>query len=177
MSLATSSGDHAMVELLSDGSASVSFRDEEGLGAEVGVGADVAITGGGRPAGAGLRAEASQMLELATGRSYEFDSAARAVSFVRRYASHETLGGEARNRALSVCPGCRAMGAEPTALPAPDASFLEGGGSTRAELDARLGPSGLGIDTLVEAAIGRRVDHRNGDRTYYYRVGGEGSAA
>ena len=102
----------------SDGSASVSFADGEsaGAGAALGLvlpeGPKIGIRGGG---GLGFTA----------GRTWEFPSFDDAARFVRRWAPRESLGGEAKGLLHKVWPFSR--GHRPPAMPAPDASYVEGG--------------------------------------------------
>jgi hypothetical protein len=176
VSLRGAGADEAVVEQYSDGRVAVTFRDTGELGGEVGVGAGVAVKGvHGARGGGGLRAEAGAGVGMTVGKTYEFAGARRAAAFLARYGGAETLGGEAVGRAVAACPACRELGAHSAALPAPDATFLEGGANVRARAAAGAGPAAAGVDALAEAATGRRVDRRTGQETLYWRIAGDAS--
>jgi hypothetical protein len=157
--------DALVVERRSDGSASVSFADGEsaGAGAAVGLrlptGPNIGIRGGGG-------------LQFTAGRTWEFPTFDAAARFVRRWAPRESLGGEAKGVLRSVWPFSR--GHRPPAMPAPDASYVEGG--PYAEFAASLrgvGPRGAGLGGEEEgelgAVVGRRIG-RGGRVTWYDRL-------
>jgi hypothetical protein len=157
-------GDALLVERRSDGSAAVSFSDGESAGATVGLG--LQIPGATR---VGIRAGAG--LHFNSGRTWEFSSFAAAAAFVRRWAPRESLGGEARGLLRRACPFCdHRRGPQ---MPAPDATFLEGGpyGEFLAALHGGARRAGLGAEEEGEAGLvmGRRVA-RGGRVTWYDRV-------
>lgn len=176
-SLKGAGSEQAVVEQHSDGTVTVTFRDRAEMGAEVGAGASFSIKGAGGLRGGGLRAEAGAGVTVATGKTWQFRDAQAAAAFLARYAGAETIGGETVDRVVAGCPACRAAGAGPAVPPSPDATSIEAGGTAHAGADADAGPAGAGVDALAEAAIGRRVDHRTGQETLYWRVAGDGSGS
>ena len=175
--LATAGGrDEALLEEASDGTTAVTFIDAGSVGAEAGVGASFGVKGSSEPAAAGVRAEAGVALEVGGGKSYRFPTPERAAAFLERFGPEESTGGELRSRVLATCVACHLAGVRPVELPAPDATFVEGGGSARAVGEVEAGRGGAGLEGLVRNAIGRKVDHSTGRVTYYLRLEGEGAA-
>src|SRR5215210_6478040 len=160
--------DALVVERRSDGSASVSFADGESAGAGFSVGLRL-------PAGPQVGIRGGGGLQFTTGRSWEFPDFAAAARFVRRWAPRESLGGEALGALRHVCPFCH--GRRPPAMPAPDASYVEGGayGEFAAALSG-AGPRGAGVgadeEGEVSAVAGRRLA-RGGRVTWYDRLDAE----
>lgn len=172
LSVRAGGGRTALVEVLSDGRAVVTFADRGDLGVEAGVGASV--TSDGRTRGA--RVEASAGVGLGAGRGYEFADVREAVRFlVEQRRSQDSLGGAA-SVAAPACGLCDVAGIRQDEPPAPDFTFLEGGGAVRAGAAGGAGPALAGGTAAGTAAMGRRVDHRTGETTTYYRVRGDASA-
>lgn len=126
--------------------------------------------------------EASAVVQFAQGNGYGFKSREEAEAFLDKHSSAEGLWGEARenagkaSRALCLWQCDDPVGLRPDPPP-PPIVFREGGakadfggeyerGSARAE--GALGAAG---------ALGVREDNRNGERTYYHRISGNGSGS
>jgi hypothetical protein len=161
-------GDALLVERRSDGSAAVSFADGGSAGASVALGLRL-------PAGPHVGIRGGGGLQFGAGRTWEFARFADAARFVRRWAPHESLGGETRALLRKACPFCAAR--RRAAMPAPDATFIEGG--AYGEFAAALrggGPRGTGLGAEEEgeaaAVMGRRLS-RGGRVTWYDRLDAE----
>lgn len=172
LSVRAGGGRSATVEVLSDGSVVVTLADRREIGAEAGVGAT--LTSGGQARGA--RAEAGAGVGFEAGRGYEFADLEAASRFLAELRRSEASLASAASLAAPVCPLCAAVGVGPDERPDPDFAFLEGAGKVRAEVEAGVGPVLAGGSGGGEAAIGRRVDHRTGAITTYYRVTGAAAA-
>ena len=157
-------GDALLVERRSDGSAAVSFTDGGSAGATVGVGLRL-------PSGPRVNARGGAGVQFSAGRTWEFANFAAAARFVRRWASRESLGGEAVGLLRRACPICRRRPSPD--MPKPDATFHEGGGYGELAAALRLGirSAGAGAEEEGEAGLimGRRVA-RGGRVTWYDRV-------
>ena len=136
-----SRGDTALVERRSDGTAGVSFLDDNAVGAQTGIG--LQLTGA-----ASAAATAGAGLSFNTGRAYDFSSWAAARRFLSRYADEETTAGEGRNLARRISPLH-----EPHRLPAATSTSFEAG--TWAQLDAELAGSlpRAGVELTGASAI------------------------
>lgn len=168
MSVEAARGDSAVLERLSDGSASITFADRNGIGLTGGAGASFSLAQGGGAA----RAEGSITPSFNTGRGYEFESARDARAFLERYGGEEGLAGEARRLALRTCLLCAGAGLRRPELPQPDVTYLEGGGFADGRAGVEAGPGSASATARVGTAIGRRIDHRSGERTSYHRLEG-----
>lgn len=164
LSVQAARGESEVVEELSDGSATVTLGDRSGLGVEGGVGAGVSTDGGGRAA----RGEASAGLELGTGSGYRFAGMGDALRFLAAHRASRDAGG-----GLPGCVLCGVLGLEQGPPDDPDFSFLEGGGTMRAGAGVAAGGVNADAGAVASGAFGRRVDHRSGEVTRYYRVRGE----
>ena len=92
-------GDALLVERRSDGSAAVSFLDGWRGGATAGIGLKL-------PWGSPGSISGSAGAQFTAGRTWEFRSAADAAHFVRRWKGRESLRGEAKGLARSLCRVC-----------------------------------------------------------------------
>jgi hypothetical protein len=152
-------GDSMVIERLSNGRVRVSFVDSDGGGATFGAGlrltplhikASVSATGGAI---------------FNSGRTWEFDSAAEAQAFIRRYASGQTLGGEVRevgHDLCFLCPGWLRGKGRPD-LPPPESEAEEGGvfGEATATLELPVSKRyALPIDADLQATavLGRETE-------------------
>jgi len=162
-------GDTAIVERRSDGTASISFLDDNRLGTQAGIGLQLPGVGATATitAGAGLA--------FNTGHSYDFASWAAARRFLARHAGQETTAGEGRNLVRRLSPLH-----EPRELP--EASTISFEAGTWTDLEAELAGSvprtrvdvtGT-ADIRLAALLGRR---RAGARdTWYLRLDEAASA-
>ena len=169
MSLRAGRGQSALVEELSDGTATVTLADRGELGVEGGVGASLS--------GGGARVEGSAGLEVGAGRGYRFDGIEEALRFVAEERAVDGVEGAARLVAGPGCVVCDLAGISPEEPREPDFTYLEGGGTARAGADAGGGPALAAAEVGGAVALGRRVDHRTGEVTVYYRLGGAAGAA
>lgn len=162
-------GDTAVVERRSDGTAIVSFLDENAIGAQTGVGLQFS--------GIGARgiATAGGGLSFHTGRSYELSSWTAARAFLARWAREESTAGEARNLVRRLSPVH-----EPRALPAPGATWFETGtwAELEAELAGSLSRSGVMAAGEARAQLSRVIGRRRSRTrdTWYFRVDGAAAA-
>lgn len=159
-------GDTAVVERRSDGTATISFLDGNGIGAQTSIGLQLPGVG------AGGSASAAAGLAFNTGRSYEFGTWAAGTAFLARYADAETTAGEGRNLAWELSPLH-----EPRRLPAAHSTSFETG--TWAQLEADLAGSLPGLGAAVtgtgSAALSRVIGRRRSGKrtTWYFRVDGD----
>jgi hypothetical protein len=172
LSVRAGRGESAIVEELSDGTATVTLGERGELGVEGGAGASIS-TGGG---GGGARAEASVGLEFGAGRGYEFEGMDDALRFLAEQRASRGSHGPAELIAGPGCLLCGVAGIDPDEPPEPDFSYLEGGGAMHASAEAGAGPTLAGGEAAAYGVLGRRKDHRTGDVTSYYRMGGEAAA-
>ena len=162
-------GDVAILERSSDGSATVSFLDSNGIGAQAGVG--IALG----PVGATGTATAGAGVAFNTGRSYEFASMAQARAFLRRHAEGETTAGEAIDLARRLSPAHAGR-----RLPAPQSVSFEAGSwaDLAADLKASLPVTGGRLTGEAQASAGRLLGRRvSGARTTWYLRVEAGAAA
>jgi hypothetical protein len=169
MSLRAGRGESALVEELSDGTATVTLADRGELGVEGGVGAGLF--------GGGARVEGSAGLDFAAGRGYRFDGIDEALRFVAGQRPMAGVEGAARLVAGPGCVVCGLAGITPEERPEPDFTYLEGGGIAQAGADAGDGPALAAAEVGGAVVLGRRIDHRTGEVTVYYRLGGAAGAA
>ncbi len=169
MSLRAGRGESALVEELSDGTATVVLADRGELGVEGGVGASLF--------GGGARVEGSAGVDFGAGRGYRFDGIDEALRFVAEQRAVDGVEGAARLVAGPGCVVCDLAGISPEEPREPDFTYLEGGGTARAGADASSGPALAAAELSGAVALGRRIDHRTGAVTVYYRLGGAGGAA
>jgi hypothetical protein len=152
-------GDSMVIERLSDGHVRVSFVDSEGAGATVGAGLRLS------PLGVRASVTATGGAIFNSGRTWEFDSAAAAQAFIRRYASGQTLGGEVRevgHDLCFLCPGWLRGKGRPD-LPPPKSEAVEGGVFGEATATLELPVSGrhavpIDADLQATAVIGRETE-------------------
>lgn len=159
--------DALLIERRSDGTASVSFVDGARAGVEVGIGLRVS------PLGIDGSAEVGGGVAFTGGRTWDFHSVAAARRFVRRFARHETLAGEALDALRSLCLG--ACGGRPRP-PEPSARYLEGGAYAEAAADLEVPGAPVEAHGKLKGAVvlGRR---EAGPRTtWYLKVSGEAAA-
>lgn len=167
--------DAAVLEELSDGTATVTFLDRGDVGAEGGLGASIAA--GRDVSGRGARTEASAALEAGSGRGYAFASVAEARAFLDEHASDEGLLAHIGREALAeVCPLCGPLGVDRPELPEPDFTLRQGGASAHAGVEVGLGPVSASAGAGTGELLGRRVDHRTGETTTYLRLTGRAGA-
>lgn len=167
--------DAAILEELSDGTATVTFLDRGDVGAEGGLGASIAA--GRDVSGRGARAEASAALEAGNGRGYAFASVAEARAFLDEHASDEGLLAHIGREALAeVCSLCGPLGVDRPELPEPDFTLRQGGASAHAGVEVGLGPVSASAGAGTGELLGRRVDHHTGETTTYLRLTGRAGA-
>jgi hypothetical protein len=147
---------------LSDGRVTVSLARGTTVGAQVGLGAEVALG-----SGHGGRAQAGVSASVASGRSWTLPNAAAARAFVARYGSKATLGGEAVDTVRSGCSIlCDAVGWRPHAeLPPPDERWMSQGAA--AKLEAPVGIASL--KASGDVLLGARV-RRDGATTWFMQL-------
>ena len=154
-------GDALAIERRSDGTATVSFLDGWEGGAAAGIG--VRFT----PIGLEGSAQAGGGLTFTGGRSWDFTTWAQADAFVGRYARHETLTGEVRDRLCFFC-------GEDDPPPA-HAVVREGGAYGEAGIDAGVEVGGRGATLAADVRVAATLGHRTAGsrRTTYVRLSGE----
>jgi hypothetical protein len=165
--IALARGDAMAIERRSDGSASVSFMD----GGKAGVTGSVGLRLSPLHIEAAVSGTAGA--QFTAGRTWEFRTVAAAAAFVRRYASGESLGGEARalgQKLCFLCPGWLRGRGRPK-LPPPASQSIEGG--VFAEATAALGIQGkagypLSLDPSIGVVLGRQTS--GPQTTWYLRV-------
>lgn len=150
----------------SDGRVTVTLADGSVLGAEVGLGARLALGGGS--SGAELRGGLEAV--WGSGRSWRFADAASAAAFVERYGAKATIGGKLVDQVRSGCSIlCDVIGWRPHAeLPPPDEVHEEGGAVGR--LTAKLGLGERGDATAEAGALMGTRTARDGATTWYFKV-------
>lgn len=157
-------------ERFSDGAVAVTFADTGSGALTAGVGAHFDL---GRVK-VGAQAAAAVGVGFTTGRTWRFASQGAADAFVHRYGSDQTVLGRLGNDARRVCPVCHLIGWEPAKPPAPNATYLQGGGLLQAGASAGLGLRAE-VRGALTGALGRRRA-RGGATTWYVRLDGEVAA-
>lgn len=156
----------------SDGRVTVTLADGSTVGVEIGVGARLLVGGE-----SGAESKAGAGLTWGSGRSWTFADAEGARRFVERYGDKATIRGKLLDGVRSRCSLlCDALGWRPhPRLPPPDEVHEEGGAT--GTLTASLGLGGRTSTAGGEAAavLGRRRA-RDGETTWYVRLGGAASA-
>jgi hypothetical protein len=162
--VALARGDAMALERRSDGTASVSFMD----GGQAGVTAGVGLRFSPLHVNASIQGTAG--VQFTAGRTWEFGTVAAAETFVRRYASGQSLGGEVRelgHKLCFLCPGWLRGPGRPK-LPPPSSRSVEGG--VLGQATVALGVEGKGgypvsYDPTLGAVLGRQTA---GSRTTWY---------
>jgi hypothetical protein len=154
----------------SAGRVSVTFTNTGHGALTAGIGAHFDL--GGLDVGAVATGEVG--IGFTAGRSWRLRSQSAADAFVARYGSDQTLLGRLGNDARRICPLCHILGWEPDVPPAPDESYLEGGGRLGAAAVAGLGARAEAGAALADA-LGRRR-RRTGETTWYLRLDGSVAA-
>jgi hypothetical protein len=165
--IALARGDAMAIERRSDGTASVSFMDGEKAGVTGSVGLRLS------PLRLKAALSGTAGAQFTAGRTWDFPTVAAAEAFVRRYASGQSLGGEARALGRKLCFLCAGWlrGRGRPKLPPPSSRSLEGG--LFAEASAALGLQGtagypLSLDPSIGAVLGRQTS--GPQTTWYVRV-------
>jgi hypothetical protein len=162
--IALARGDAMAIERRSDGTASVSFMDGGQVGVTAGVGLQFS------PLHVRAAADGTAGVQFTAGRTWEFRSFAAADAFVNRFASGQSLGGEARalgHKLCFLCPGWLRGPGRPK-LPPPASRSVEGGVIGQATVALGIkGKSGypISFDPMLGTVLGRQ---QTGARTTWY---------
>jgi Flp pilus assembly pilin Flp len=149
-------------ERLSDGTLRLTVLHRGEAGVTAGFGSDSAVRVGGVPLSVGAHAQATVAGIVGAGQVFVVRTAAQADAIVRRLRAEGSAAVDGVRRLLRRGDG---------GLPRADVSFVEGGVAGR--LDATLSSGEVaeaGASGGGESVLGRRVDRRTGETTWYLRL-------
>jgi hypothetical protein len=146
-------------ERLSDGTLRLTVLHEGRAGVTAGHGSGARVRVGGVGMSVGAHAQATVMGLVGAGQVFEVRTAEEADAILRRLRARGSPTVDAVRRLVGG--GDR---------PAADATLTEGGLDARLDVALSAGEGRAGVSGGGETAIGRRVDRRTGETTWYLRL-------